>query len=64
MMPTQATADQWQAGIDPSKKWLKIVVKSGQVTSASCLCAKYHDKLQCVCNYSDSFVKDIEGTAI
>ena len=62
-MPTQATADQWQAVIDPSKKWLKIVVESGQVTSVSCLlCAKHHDKLQCVRNYSDSFVKGIEGS--
>ena len=53
-MPTQATADQWQAVIDPSKKWLKIVVESGQVTSVSCLlCAKHHDKLQCVRNYSE-----------
>ena len=28
------------------------------------LCAKHHDKLQCVRNYSDSFVKGIEGTAM
>ena len=48
-MPTQATADQRQKIIDPTKKWLNIVIQSGQVKSVSCLLSvKHHDKLQCV----------------
>ena len=48
-----------------NRPFKEIVVESGQVKSVSrLLCAKHHDKLQCVRNYSDSFVKGIERTAI